>query len=127
MYGLKLWTLRLEHQAEAAGAGRPTPVVAGHLHRRRHHASSSAAGSPRCETGTILALGLSVELLFLGSRWFPRPTPVGASVAISGALGATVLLFALIGTPVAGASHRVIGGALAFSAAALLYLVTEDC
>ena len=46
-------------------------------------------------------------------------------VALSGALGLTVLVFAMLGSYLlAGASHAVIGGTLAFSAAALLYLVT---
>ena len=38
-----------------------------------------------------------------------------------------MLSFALIGNVLlTGASHALIGGALAFSAAALLYLVTEE-
>lgn len=79
------------------------------------------------ETGTILALGLSVELLFLGLALVSEANAGWRIVAISGALGGTVLLFALAGNfLMTGASHAVIGGALAFSAAALLYLVTEE-
>jgi ZIP family zinc transporter len=79
------------------------------------------------ETGTILAIGLSVELLFLGLALASESNAGWRLVAISGALGATVLGFALLGNLLlAGASHAVIGGALAFSAAALLYLVTEE-
>lgn len=41
--------------------------------------------------------------------------------------GGTVLCFSLIGNALlAGASPALIGGVLAFSAAALLYLVTEE-
>ncbi len=79
------------------------------------------------ETGTILALGLSVELLFLGLALTSGATAGWRIVAISGALGLTVLCFAVLGNLLlAGASHAVIGGTLAFSAAALLYLVTEE-
>jgi ZIP family zinc transporter len=79
------------------------------------------------QTGTILALGLSVELLFLGLALASAATVGWRIIAISGALGVTVLVFALIGNVLlSGASHAVIGGALAFSAAALLYLVTEE-
>ena len=46
---------------------------------------------------------------------------------MSGALGVTVLVFSVLGSALlTGASHAVIGGTLAFSAAALLYLVTEE-
>ncbi|OIR06649.1 hypothetical protein GALL_112560 [mine drainage metagenome] len=79
------------------------------------------------ETGTILALGLSVELLFLGLALASEAVAGWRIIAISGALGATVLVFSLIGSYLlAGASKALIGGALAFSAAALLYLVTEE-
>jgi ZIP family zinc transporter len=79
------------------------------------------------ETGTILALGLSVELLFLGLALASEVTSGWRIIAISGALGGTVLTFSLIGNALlSGVSHAVIGGALAFSAAALLYLVTEE-
>jgi ZIP family zinc transporter len=48
-------------------------------------------------------------------------------IAISGALGVTVLMFSVLGSVLlVGACHAVIGGTLAFSAAALLYLVTEE-
>ena len=79
------------------------------------------------ETGTILALGLSVELLFLGLALTSAATAGWRIIALSGALGLTVLAFALLGSVLlSGASHAVIGGTLAFSAAALLYLVTEE-
>jgi len=79
------------------------------------------------QTGTILALGLSVELLFLGLALASGATSGPRVIALSGALGVTVLVFSLLGSALlAGASHAVIGGTLAFSAAALLYLVTEE-
>ena len=123
MYALKLWTLRMEHAANLSGAakGLSTGLL---LATFIDVATGFAAGG---ETGTILALGLSVELLFLGLALTSGATAGWRIVAISGALGLTVLSFALLGNLLlAGASHAVIGGTLAFSAAALLYLVTEE-
>ena len=79
------------------------------------------------ETGMILALGLSVELLFLGLALTSESTKGWRIVAISGALAVTVLVCAVLGNILlSGASNTVIAAALAFSAAALLYLVTEE-
>ncbi len=79
------------------------------------------------ETGPILAIGLSVELLFLGLALTSDAPGGWKIVALSGGLGLTVAAAAVIGKlALAGASHAVIGGALAFAAAALLYLVTEE-
>ncbi|AXS78940.1 ZIP family metal transporter [Dechloromonas sp. HYN0024] len=130
MYGLKLWTMKLEHQAE-------TTSIAGKLNRGLLLATfidvamdgfiigaGFAAGG---NTGMILALGLSVELLFLGLALASEAMAGWRIVAVSGALGGTVLCFAVLGnTLLAGASPAIIGGVLAFSAAALLYLVTEE-
>lgn len=130
MYGLKLWTLSMEHKAKLAGAS--TGLGTGLLLATFIDVATDgfiigagfAAGG---ETGTILALGLSVELLFLGLALTSATTKGWRIIGIAGALGATVLVFSMLGnTLLAGASHAVIGGTLAFSAAALLYLVTEE-
>lgn len=130
MYGLKLWTMRLEHQAEAAGAVNGLSMglmLATFIDVAVDGFIIGAGFAAGGETGMILALGLSVELLFLGLALASEATKGWRIVAISGALGGTVLSFAVIGNIVlAGASHVLIGGALAFSAAALLYLVTEE-
>jgi ZIP family zinc transporter len=129
MYGLKLWTIRLEHQAVAkAATGLGTGLLLATFIDVATDGFIIGAGfAAGGETGTILALGLSVELLFLGLALASGATKGWRIIAISGALGATVLSFSLIGNAVLqGASHIVIGGALAFSAAALLYLVTEE-
>ena len=79
------------------------------------------------ETGFILALGLSVELLFLGLSLTSENTKGWRIVGLSALLGLTVLSCALLGSVLlSGASNTVIAAALAFSAAALLYLVTEE-
>jgi ZIP family zinc transporter len=130
MYGLKLWTLRLEHQTSLAGTGAALGtglLVATFIDVATDGFIIGAGFAAGGATGTILALGLSVELLFLGLALASEATAGWRIVAISGALGGTVLGFALLGNLLlAGASHAVIGGALAFSAAALLYLVTEE-
>jgi ZIP family zinc transporter len=129
MYGLKLWTLRLEHRAAAAGTGASNTglLLATFIDVATDGFIIGAGFAAGGETGTILALGLSVELLFLGLALVSDANAGWRIVAISGALGGTVLVFALAGNfLLTGASHAVIGGALAFSAAALLYLVTEE-
>lgn len=130
MYGLKLWTMRLEHQTtvKGAAAGPGTGLLLATFIDVATDGFIIGAGfAAGGETGTILALGLSVELLFLGMALASEATAGWRIIAISGALGGTVLTFSLIGnTLLTGASHAVIGGALAFSAAALLYLVTEE-
>ncbi len=79
------------------------------------------------ETGPVLAVGLSVELLFLGLALTSESPGGWRIVVLSAALGATVLAAAAAGKVLlGGASHAVIGGALAASAAALIYLVTEE-
>jgi len=130
MYSLKLWTTRLEHRAsmESGVAGLNVGmllatfidvVIDGFI-----IGAGFAAGG---ETGTILAVGLSVELLFLGLALTSDAISGWRVIVVSGALGLAVLLAALVGNALlTGASHVVIGGALAFSAAALLYLVTEE-
>ncbi len=130
MYGLKLWTMQLEHQASVAGtaAGLNTGLMLATFIDVATDGFIIGAGfAAGGETGTILALGLSVELLFLGLALASEATAGWRIIFISGALGVTVLIFSLIGNALlSGASHAVIGGALAFSAAALLYLVTEE-
>lgn len=130
MYGLKLWTLRLEHEASlkdaATGLGMGL-LLATFIDVATDGFIIGAGFAAGGETGTILALGLSVELLFLGLALASAATAGWRIIAISGALGVTVLVFSVLGNILlAGASHAVIGGALAFSAAALLYLVTDE-
>jgi zinc transporter, ZIP family len=130
MYGLKVWTMGQEHQAKLSGkmGGLSTGLLLATFIDVATDGFIIGAGfAAGGETGTILALGLSVELLFLGLALTSGATAGWRIVAISGALGSTVLVFALLGSVLlSGASHAVIGGTLAFSAAALLYLVTEE-
>ncbi len=129
MYGLKLWTIRLEARAAAnvIGGLNTGLLLATFIDVATDGFIIGAGFAAGGETGTILALGLSVELLFLGLALTSEATRGWRIIALSGALGATVLTASVIGnTLLTGASHAVIGGTLAFSAAALLYLVTEE-
>ncbi len=130
MYGLKLWTIRLEHRNAAAAASSASGVgllVAAFIDIAVDGFIIGAGFAANGEAGTILALGLSVELLFLGMALASEAVKGRRVVALSTALGLTVLLFAVLGSVLlAGASQQLIGGVLAFSAAALLYLVTEE-
>jgi ZIP family zinc transporter len=129
MYGMKLWTLRMEHQAASnavASLGMGL-LIATFIDVATDGFIIGAGFAAGGSTGTILALGLSVELLFLGLALASEATKGWRIIAISGALGGTVLVFSVIGSYLlAGASNTVIGAALAFSAAALLYLVTDE-
>lgn len=129
MYGLKLWTLRLEHHAEQTSGGDMNSglLLATFIDVAMDGFIIGAGFAAGGNTGFILALGLSVELLFLGLALASEAMAGWRIVAVSGALGGTVLGFALIGNYLlAGASPALIGGVLSFSAAALLYLVTEE-
>lgn len=91
----------------------------------------SASASLGEGQGRILTIALTLEVLFLGlaltidlSR---RGMPTARSVAIVGATSLTMAVGAIGGAAVLnGASHTVLAAVLAFGAAALLYLVTEE-
>jgi len=130
MYGIKLWTKHLEHVQMASGSVAASSnglLIATFIDVATDGFIIGAGFAAGGQTGTILALGLSVELLFLGLALASSKTSALRIIALSGALGMTVLIFAVLGSVLlTGASHAVIGGTLAFSAAALLYLVTEE-
>ena len=71
------------------------------------------------ETGLILALGLSVELLFLGLALMSDALRGWKMIALTCLLGVEVFAFAVLGKwLLAGVSHDVLGAVLAASAAA---------
>lgn len=129
MYAMKLWTMHME---ERSGHGTADVlafglVIATFVDIAVDGFIIGAGFAAGGQTGLILALGLSVELLFLGLSLTAENTKGWRIVALSAALGGTVLVFAVLGSwLLIGASHNVIAAALAFSAAALLYLVTEE-
>ena len=123
MYGMKLWTM---HPVNVGGLAWGL-LIATFIDIAVDGFIIGAGFAAGGETGMILALGLSVELLFLGLALTSESTKGWRIVVISGVLGVTVLVSAVLGSfLLSGASNTVIAATLAFSAAALLYLVTEE-
>lgn len=134
MYLLKLWTIHLEKVQHAHPSANPPSesvdkglLIATFVDIAVDGIIIGAGFAAGGETGTVLALGLSVELLFLGLALTSDSLKGWRIVAVSTALGVTVLVCAVLGNwLLAGASNAIIASALAASAAALLYLVTEE-
>lgn len=124
MFGLKVLSHRLETRASGGNVGL---VIATFIDVAIDGFIIGAGFATGGESGPVLAIGLSVELLFLGLSLTSEAPGGWRIVLLSAGLGATVFAAALLGNRMlAGASHAVIGGTLAFAAAALLYLVTEE-
>jgi ZIP family zinc transporter len=130
MFVLKVWTKHMEHTRgeDSVLLGVPSGLLlATFLDVAVDGFIIGAGFAAGGKTGPILAVGLAVELLFLGLALASDAARGWRIVVVSGCLGATVFIFAILGSILlAEASHAVIGGVLAFSAAALLYLVTEE-
>jgi len=129
MYALKLWTIKLEAKASQSSAINVNIglMLATFIDVAMDGFIIGAGFAASSSTGMILALGLSVELLFLGLALTSEAMKGWRIIGISGLLGGTVFLFAFLGNYLlADASHAIIGAVLSFSAAALLYLVTEE-
>lgn len=130
MYTLKLWTIKLERHAELEATPNRINIglmLATFLDVAMDGFIIGAGFAAGGNTGMILALGLSVELLFLGLSLSSDTIKGWRVILVSGALGINVFLFAFLGNfLLADAPTAVIGAVLAFSAAALLYLVTEE-
>lgn len=129
MYTMKLWTLQLEAGTKQGASDHLSHglVIATFVDIAVDGFIIGAGFAAGGQIGLILALGLSVELLFLGLSLTAENTKGWRILVLAVALGVTVLMFAVLGSwLLAGASHDMIAAALAFSAAALLYLVTEE-
>jgi ZIP family zinc transporter len=123
MFALKLFSERLER----GGNGSAGLVLATFFDVAVDGFIIGAGFAAGGETGPILAIGLSVELLFLGLSIASGHLGGKRIIALSAGLGATVLGSAVLGKALlAGASKALLGGVLSFAAAALLYLVTEE-
>ncbi|BDG04670.1 ZIP family metal transporter [Anaeromyxobacter oryzae] len=127
MFGLKLLTDRLESHPGARTGIATGLMLAVFVDVAIDGFIIGAGFAAGGETGPVLAVGLSVELLFLGLALTSESPGGWRIVGVSAALGVVVLAAAAAGKLLlGGASHAVIGGALASSAAALIYLVTEE-
>lgn len=79
------------------------------------------------KVGFALAVGLSVEMLFLAWSLVTETLRGTRMVILASGISATLFTAAVIGYHLLnGASPRTIAVALTFSAAALIYLVTEE-
>lgn len=128
MFVLKVFTERLEeHTDQSADTLNKGLLIATFIDIAVDGFIIGAGFAAGGETGAVLALGLSVELLFLGLALTSESTRGWRIVVITLALGLTVLICAFLGNwLLMGASNTLIAAALSFSAAALLYLVTEE-
>ncbi|MGL4186475.1 MAG: ZIP family metal transporter [Thiotrichaceae bacterium] len=128
MYALRVWTENLEAKAHT----NPTMADSGLIMATFIDVAIDgliigAGFAASGETGFILALGLSFEMLFLGLALTSDHIKGWRIVWLTLGLGLTILLFAVLGYSLLGdASSTEISAALAFSAAALLYLVTDE-
>lgn len=129
MYIMKLWSMRLEEKTEHLGdnAFNYGLIAATFIDVAVDGFIIGAGFAAGGNTGMILALGLSVELLFLGLSLVSNTIKGWRVVFMSVALAGVVLTCTLLGNYLlSGASTSVISAILAFGVAALLYLVTDE-
>ena len=130
MYAMKLWSIRLEAKTEGQGLNEQWNyglIIATFMDIAVDGFIIGAGFAAGANTGLVLALGLSVELLFLGLSLVSE-TIKGWRVAIMTTLLATVVLACtFLGYfLLKGASVTSISAILSFGVAALLYLVTDE-
>ena len=130
MYLMKLWSIHMEQSAEKNAHAEQWNyglIMATFIDIAVDGFIIGAGFAASHETGLILALGLSVELLFLGLSLVSE-TIKGWRVLLMTFLLGTVVLISTVGGNylLTGASTLIISSILAFGVAALLYLVTDE-
>ncbi|MFY9142485.1 ZIP family metal transporter [Sulfuricurvum sp.] len=129
MYLMKLWSMHLEEQqSHSGGESFNYGLIAATFIDVAVDGFIIGAGfATGGNTGLILALGLSVELLFLGLSLVSNTIKGWRVVIMTVALAGVVLTCTLLGNYLlSGASTSIISAILAFGVAALLYLVTDE-
>lgn len=129
MYILKLWTIKIEAKSEHSGNSKVNYglIAAVFIDVSVDGFLIGAGFAADTTTGLVLALGLSVELLFLGLSLVSDAIKGWHVAMMTFLLSVTVLLFSLLGYYLLqGASNAIISSILAFGVAALLYLVTDE-
>lgn len=129
MYLMKLWSIRLEEKSEhsAENAFNYGLIAATFIDVAVDGFIIGAGFAAGGNTGLILALGLSVELLFLGLSLVSETIKGWRVVVMTLLLAGVVLSCTLLGKYLlSGASTSIISAILAFGVAALLYLVTDE-
>ena len=129
MYILKLWSIKIEAKSEHSGNSKVNYglIAAVFIDVSVDGFLIGAGFAADATTGLVLALGLSVELLFLGLSLVSDAIKGWHVAMMTFLLSVTVLSFSLLGYYLLqGASNVIISGILAFGVAALLYLVTDE-
>ena len=129
MYVMKIWSEHLESKAAASGnEGANLGLISTVFIDAIVDGLIIGAGfAANAETGFTLALGLSVEMLFLGLSLVSNTMKGWRIVTLTGLLGLVMITSILTGNYfLTGASTSVISAILSFGVAALLYLVTEE-
>lgn len=127
MYIMKLWSMHLESQESDEESLNYGLIAATFIDVAVDGFIIGAGFAAGGNTGFILALGLSVELLFLGLSLVSNTIKGWRVVMMTAALAGVVLTCTLLGNYLlAGASTSMISAILAFGVAALLYLVTDE-
>jgi ZIP family zinc transporter len=123
---------KVAQRAEASGSTIPTGLVAMVAIDLAIDGLLVGMGAALGEgQGRILAIALTLEVLFLGlsvaAELAERGSTPGRSSAITAGVALALPIGAIGGAALlGGASHDVLAAVLAFGAAALLYLVTEE-
>jgi ZIP family zinc transporter len=130
MYAMKLWSIRMElatvglSKSEQWNYGL---ILATFMDVAVDGFIIGAGFAAGANTGLVLALGLSVELLFLGLSLVSETVKGWRVTLMTSLLAVVVLACTFLGYYfLKGASVASISAILAFGVAALLYLVTDE-
>jgi ZIP family zinc transporter len=130
MYAMKLWSIRMEAATEKLSKSEQWNyglIVATFMDIAVDGSIIGAGFAAGANTGLVLALGLSVELLFLGLSLVSETVKGWRVIIMTSLLATVVLSFTFLGYfLLKGASVASISAMLAFGVAALLYLVTDE-
>lgn len=127
MAGLKALTSRLERREASGGSGLVVATGVDVFVDGLVIGASFAAGGT---TGALIAIALSIELFFLSlatAREVGDGTGGGRAVAVASGIALMLAVGAVAGAAVfSGAGSDVLAVTLAFAAAVLIYLPTEE-
>lgn len=130
MYAVKLGGAYLEKAGESRAASRRLNyglIITVFIDAALDGVTIGAGFAAGQKVGFALALGLSVEMLFLAMSLISDTIKGSRILILSACLSMTILLSAALGYQFLSASPASLTAiALAFSAAALIYLVTDE-
>lgn len=130
MYAMKLWSMRMEAATEGLSKSEQWNyglILATFMDVAVDGFIIGAGFAAGANTGLVLALGLSVELLFLGLSLVSETVKGWRVALMTSLLAFVVLACTFLGYYLLkGASVASISAILAFGVAALLYLVTDE-